>query len=248
MRILIASLALAAALAGCASYPGDVRPYPSIAPVGYAASPYGQAAGAPAAAASGSYLAQPVAPVSQANPGGIWREGPGLRLFSDSKARDIGDLLTIELTEKTNATSTANTAVSKSSGVSLSAPSVFGAPLTMNGRDLLSADIEGGRDFSGTGDSRQSNSLSGSITVTVVDRLPNGNLVVQGSKQMRLNQGDELVQIQGVIRPVDIASDNSVPSSRVGEARIVYGGRGTLARSNAMGWLAQFFNSPVTPF
>jgi len=86
------------------------------------------------------------------------------------------------------------------------------------------------------------------VTVTVVQRLPNGNLVVQGQKNLRLNQGDELVQVQGIVRPGDIAPDNSIPSSRVAEARIVYGGRGPVAQSNAMGWLSRFFNSGLTPF
>jgi len=82
----------------------------------------------------------------------------------------------------------------------------------------------------------------------VIQRLPNGNLVVQGQKNLRLNQGDELVQIQGIVRPQDISRDNTVPSSRVGEARIVYGGRGALAQSNAMGWLSRFFNSGLYPY
>jgi flagellar L-ring protein precursor FlgH len=82
----------------------------------------------------------------------------------------------------------------------------------------------------------------------VIQRLPNGNLVVQGQKNMRLNQGDELVQIQGIVRPADIARDNSIPSSKVGDAQIVYGGRGAIAQSNAMGWLGRFFNSRLAPY
>ena len=96
--------------------------------------------------------------------------------------------------------------------------------------------------------SAQSNRLQGSVTVTVVQRLPNGNLVVQGAKNLRLNQGDELVQVQGIVRAADIFPDNTIPSSRVADARIVYGGRGPVAQSNAMGWLSRFFNSALTPF
>ena len=136
----------------------------------------------------------------------------------------------------------------KNSGIDMAAPEIFGAPVTWKGRDILSASASAERDFDGQGKSSQSNRLQGSVTVTVIQRLPNGNLVVQGQKNMRLNQGDELVQIQGIVRPADIGQDNSVPSSRVGEARIVYGGRGAIAQSNAMGWLGRFFNTRLMPY
>ena len=87
-----------------------------------------------------------------------------------------------------------------------------------------------------------------SITVTVVERLPNGNLLVQGEKWLRLNQGDEFVRIAGVIRPNDIQQDNTVTSDRVADARISYGGRGMVASSNRAGWLARFFNSAWYPY
>lgn len=210
---------------GCmlASY-GDVRPYAPMAPV-----------------------QPPMTEVGPATPGAIYRSGPSLNLYGDHRARDVGDLLTINLVESTTATTSASTGIDKSSKTALSAGAVLGGPLTLNGRDLLNTDMSGDRSFSGKGNSAQSNKLQGSLTVTVVQRLPNGNLVVQGEKNMRLNQGDELVQIQGVIRPLDIATDNSVSSSRVADARIVYGGRGPIAKSNAMGWLGRFFNSPIFP-
>ena len=84
--------------------------------------------------------------------------------------------------------------------------------------------------------------------MTVIERLPNGNLRVAGEKQMRLNQGDELVQVQGIVRPSDVGPDNRVSSDRVGNAQILYGGRGAMARSNAMGWLGRFFNSAAAPY
>ena len=82
----------------------------------------------------------------------------------------------------------------------------------------------------------------------VVQRLANGNLVVSGQKNIRLNQGDELVQVQGIVRPADISADNTIASSKVAEARIAYGGRGAVAQSNAMSWLGRFFNSALAPF
>ncbi|WP_313143393.1 flagellar basal body L-ring protein FlgH [Stenotrophomonas sp.] len=216
--------AVAALLGGCV-IAGDVRPYPAMAPI------------------------QPILP-PQAAPtaGAIYAAGPTLQLYSDRRARDVGDLLTITLLENTTATTSANTATNKESNLSIGTPSIFGAPVTLGGKDVLSATASGKRDFTGKGNSAQSNRLQGSVTVTVVQRLPNGNLVVQGQKNLRLNQGDELVQVQGIVRPGDIAPDNSIPSSRVAEARIVYGGRGPVAQSNAMGWLSRFFNSGLTPF
>ena len=216
--------AVAALLGGCV-IAGDVRPYPAMAPI------------------------QPIMPPQSApTAGAIYAAGPTLQLYSDRRARDVGDLLTITLLENTTATTSANTATNKESNLSIGTPSIFGAPVTLGGKDVLSATAAGKRDFTGKGNSAQSNRLQGSVTVTVVQRLPNGNLVVQGQKNLRLNQGDELVQVQGIVRPADIAQDNSIPSSRVADARIVYGGRGPVAQSNAMGWLSRFFNSGLTPF
>lgn len=210
-------------LAACASTsPSTIAPLPEWKPTAYAP------------------------PVEPGN-GSIYRAGTGMQLFANRSARAPGDLLTVILTERTQAQSRASTSIAKDSGVSLAAPSLFGAPLTANGRDLLSVDAEAGRNFKGSGDTAQSNSLNGSITVTVVDRLPNGNLVIQGEKRLRLNQGDETVQVQGVVRPADINPDNSIASSRIADARITYGGRGAVAKSNVMGWLSRFFNSPAMP-
>ena len=108
--------------------------------------------------------------------------------------------------------------------------------------------LNGLQAFAGNGNSAQSNQLQGQLTVRVVQDLGNGNLLVRGDKQLRLNQGDEMVQVQGIVRRTDIGADNRVTSDRVADARIVYGGRGTLARSNAMGWLGRFFNSALFPY
>lgn len=218
------TLACIALLGGCAMA-GDIRPYPALAPM------------------------QPlVAPMAEPSAGAIYAAGPGLNLYGDRRARDVGDLLTITLVESTTASTTANTAVSKSSNIGIGAPNLFGAPVTIGGKDILSASASGERDFAGKGNSAQSNKLQGSVTVTVIQRLPNGNLVVQGQKNLRLNQGDELVQIQGIVRAADIAPDNTISSSKVADARIAYGGRGAVAQSNAMGWLGRFFNSALAPY
>ena len=225
------------ALSACATanrLQGDVRPFD--APVAQYAEPAPQPVRAPPGPGDGG--------------GSIYagRTGKPMRLFQDNKASDVGDLLTIELVESTTATTKANTAITKKSGVDMAAPTLAGQQVTLNGKSLLSASVEGGRDFAGNGNSAQSNQLEGQLTVRVVQDLGNGNLLVRGDKQLRLNQGDELVQVQGIVRRADIGSDNRVTSDRVADARIVYGGRGTLARSNAMGWLGRFFNSALFPY
>ncbi|SHF25880.1 flagellar basal body L-ring protein FlgH [Thermomonas hydrothermalis] len=221
-------------LAGCATVnhlQGDVRPFPEVpvAATSSATTPVAAPAALPPGDSGGSIYAA--------------RSGKGLRLFEDNKASAVGDLLTIVLVENTTATTQAKTSVAKKNSNSLSVPVLGNA--TLPG---LSASVKGDRSFDGNGNSAQSNSLAGQITVRVVEDLGNGNLLVRGDKQLRLNQGDELVQIQGIVRRADIGPDNRVTSDRVADARIVYGGRGTLARSNAMGWLARFFNSALYPF
>lgn len=233
-------------LSGCATITGDVKTFNDD---GLSASQVHAAI-----AASAPQALVPVAAPAGDVGGSIFasaNSGAGnrsMRLFQDNKAREVGDLLTIVLVESTSAKSTAKTAVTKEAGVGMSAPTLAGMPVTYKGQNLLEASIEGSRDFNGSGDSQQSNKLDGNITVTVVRNLGNGNLMVSGEKKIRLNQGDELVQVQGIVRTSDIGPDNRIPSDRVGDARIVYGGRGTLARSNAMGWLGRFFNSAAFPY
>lgn len=188
----------------------------------------------------------PVQATMAPSAGAIYREGPGLRLYTDRKAREVGDIVTINLSERTQASTRANTAITKESNNSMSG-SVFGRPVTVGGNDILDNSLSNNRDFAGDGNSTQSNQITGTLTAQVVQKLPNGNLVIQGSKELTLNQGNELIQVQGIIRTADIGPDNTIASTRVADARIVYGGRGPLARSNAMGWLDRFFNGAWFP-
>lgn len=233
VRPAVFALALPLALSACAGLnrlQGDVRPFDAPLP----SPPMAQAP-----------VAAPL-PLQAGDGGGsiyASRSGKGLRLFQDNKASEVGDLLTIVLVESTTASTQAKTAVAKKNTTSMSVPTLGNAVLPG-----LSASLAGDRSFSGNGDSAQSNKLDGQLTVRVVQDLGNGNLLIRGDKQLRLNQGDELVQVQGIVRRADIDPDNRVTSDRVADARIVYGGRGTLARSNAMGWLGRFFNSALYPF
>ncbi len=193
-----------------------------------------------------SIMQVPVQTVAMPSAGAIYREGPGLRLFTDRKAREVGDLVTIILSERTQASTRANTAITKESNNAMSG-TVFGQPVTVGGQDVLDNTLSNNRDFAGDGNSTQSNQITGTLTAQVVQKLPNGNLVIQASKALMLNQGNELVQVQGIVRTADIGPDNSVASTRIADARIVFGGRGPIARSNAMGWLDRFFNGAWFP-
>lgn len=187
-------------------------------------------------------------PVAQPTAGAIYNAGTGFALFEDTKARVAGDLLTVMLVEKTQAKKNASTSTSKDVSVDIANPTLLGRGLSVGGTGVGAFGLEGSRGFDGKGDSSQSNQLSGSVTVTVVERLPNGNLVVVGEKNLELNQGSERVRLSGVVRPVDIKPDNTITSDRVADARIEYVGRGALADANAQGWLSRFFTSPWFPF
>ncbi|PWK83096.1 flagellar basal body L-ring protein FlgH [Fulvimonas soli] len=228
MRILpaimrLALAAAAAALAGCAGMPAardDAQWAPTL----------------PAEAA-----APPPAD------GAIYHEAQNMELFADPRAHRAGDILTIVLVESTQASKKASTSTSKTDKTALDAPTILGHTLHVGGKD---ADIAtgGDRSFDGTGSSSQSNQLTGEITVTVAQRLANGNLLVKGEKWLTINQGQELVRIAGIVRPQDIGQDNTIESTRVADAKITYTGRGTLADANTQGWLSRFFNSKWMPF
>lgn len=199
----------------------------------------------------------PSSPLLGTNVGAIYQPGTAIMFFQDNRAYRIGDTLTVLLTETTNASKSANTTTDKSNSTSIANPTLFGrqfATAQPKGLPLAAGDLSLGfelgseHSFAGSGVSQQSNKLSGSITVTVAEVLPNGNLVVRGEKWLTLNQGDEYVRLSGIVRPVDIFADNSVPSTKIADARIEYGGKGAVADSNVMGWLSRFFQGRFWPF
>ena len=180
--------------------------------------------------------------------GSIFQAGRSIRLFEDNKAFRIGDVLSVTLSESTNASKSAATNTSKGNEVETSVATVFGSTgPTIDGNLALTNSLDAERSFAGSGDSAQSNSLSGEIAVTVSDVLPNGNLVVRGEKIIGLNQGSEFIRLSGMVRPQDVSTDNIVLSRKIANARIYYGGGGVVAESNAKGWLARFFDSPLFP-
>lgn len=193
----------------------------------------------------------PAVPVGYAparnNTGSIYLAATSNTWFEDLKARRVGDLLTVILNEQTDATKTASTGITKDNATNISAPTIAGKGITLNGNPL-STSLASANDFSAESDSSQSNKLQGNITVTVSQVLANGNLVVQGEKWIAINQGDEYVRLRGIVRPFDIAPDNTVFSNLIGDARITYRGKGAPAEAQAIGWLARFFISAIWPY
>ena len=185
--------------------------------------------------------------------GSIYNERQGLSLFADTRARSVGDIISVILTESTQASKNAGTAIGRESGIDVSPPTIFGRTDPNFRVDRLSGltleqSIESESEFSGNGSTNQSNSLSGAIAVQVARVLPNGNLIVQGEKWLALNKGEEFIQLRGIVRPEDISSTNTIPSTLVADARISYGGTGMIDRANSPGWFSKFFNSPLNPF
>jgi len=191
--------------------------------------------------------ARPV-PVADA-PGGngaIYQAGYTNRpLFEDRRARNVGDTLIITINEKISASKKSSSTASRKGSDSLSVP-ILGALSAANIlKTPLSASSE--NTFEGKGDSASNNAFTGTIAVTVIEVLPNGNLLVSGEKQININQGGEFIRFSGVVNPINIGSTNSVSSTQVADARMEYKGTGYIDEAQTMGWLSRFFMS-VSPF
>lgn len=177
--------------------------------------------------------------------GGIFQPANGYApLTSGARAAMVGDIITIQLVENTQASKSNAANMDRDGSIGLTPPSTGPLSNLIKATDVASS---GTQTFKGTGAASQSNSLNGEITVTVAKLLPNGNMLVRGQKALTLNRGDEFIQIAGIIRPADISNDNKVLSTRVADARITYSGKGEIARASRQGWLQRFF-SMLSPF
>lgn len=233
MRLLLAlSLSSTFYLSGCVISepikPGDPEYAPVIAP-------------------------SPRAP--QLEEGSLYSQNQSLALFGNNNHHQVGDIITINLDERTVSSKSSAIAIDKESDLSLlenGANTVLGTgttrtiPLigTLNFPTAAAQD----RQFAGDASADQSNRLQGNISVTITDIFPNGNLVVKGEKWITLNRGDEYIRISGILRPEDVTLENTVPSTKLANARIAYSGKGELADSQQPGWLHKFFNGPWWPF
>ena len=165
----------------------------------------------------------------------LWRDGSGWSLYSDRKARDVGDILTIVINESTSQTASKSRSNSKTGNVNLGAGTgIF--------HFLAAATASGSDNFSAQGSATDTNRFTGNVTVTVVEVLPNGNMVVEGTQSIWQNRDEHKITIRGVVRRDDVTRNNTVSSQRVADATLKFDGKGPLNAKQRQGILTQIFN------
>lgn len=188
-----------------------------------------------------AFASPPQVPVAN---GAIFQAANGYSaLTNGARAAMVGDIVTISLVERTQATKSATASTDRSGNIGLTPPTTGPASF------FSPADVgaSGGGKFDGKGAAAQSNQLNGEVSVTISRVFPNGTMLIRGEKLLTLNRGDETIGITGIIRAADIGPDNRVASTRVADARIIYSGKGEIARGSKMGWLNRFF-AILSPF
>lgn len=200
---------------------------------GVEARPAGFEAALPPPPAPPSYVAS--------GDGAIYNASVGYApLYYGNRASRVGDLITVVLVERTQTSKSASGNTQRNGSLGLNLPDF----VPIDPEDL---NASGQASFKGAGDASQASSIRADLTVTIAEVRPNGTALVRGEKLMKLSQGDEWVQLSGIVRLADIDQDNRIASIRVADARISYSGAGAVQRSGRPGWLSRFF-SVVTPF
>lgn len=171
---------------------------------------------------------------------------PGF-FVGDRRAHSVGDVLTVNLSEQTQASKSTDGSISRKGSTSTTLPgSIFGAT-GMLGLTNPSISTSGNwssttdQSYAGKGTADQSNSLNGTLTVMVTRVYENGNMWVEGQKMLTLNQGEEYIRVSGLVRPEDIKAGNQVDSGRIAQAQISYTGAGDLADASKQNWFGRFF-------
>lgn len=177
--------------------------------------------------------------------GSIYQARRGYQpLFEDRRPRTIGDILTIVLDEEVSASKNSQSNANRTGSSSLELAQL---PDILDVLAEYGFDVSGASDFAGGGGSQANNSFTGTITVSVLEVMNNGNMRVRGEKQIAINQGTEFIRFSGVVNPRTITAQNTVPSTQVADARIEYVGDGYINEAQHMGWLQRFFLN-VSPF
>lgn len=196
----------------------------------------------PSTIVQGPTTARPLPPAAerQAN-GAIFQSASYRPMFEDRRARFVGDILTMTISEKTSAAKAGANSGSKTGSVEAGVTALFGAPASLLGRTRAAA--ESANEFSEKGATSSSNNFTGTVSVTVVEVLPNGNLIVSGEKQVAFDKGTEFIRISGVVNPDQIRPGNNILSSQVADARIEYRTNSHVDGTEMMGILTRFFLS-----
>ena len=167
-------------------------------------------------------------------------------LFEDRRPRNVGDIVTVIIQEKTNAAKNVSTMTDRSGSASLGLDAVPAiAPSWLGPQQNF--ETSGANAAKGTGSSRADNTFQGTLTTTVIGVLPNGNLQIAGEKQMAINRGSEHIRFSGVVDPRSVTGSNTVLSTQVADARIEFRSKGTMDEVQTMGWLQRFFLN-ISPF
>jgi len=183
--------------------------------------------------------------------GSIWQSSSG-GLVEDFKARARGDTLTVVITETASASKEATTGTSRKTELAAGIPNLLGLETKMTGISkwmdldkLLSADTSS--KFDGSGSTTRKEKLNATITAQVVDVLANGNLLIEGRRNVMVNNEDQIIVLEGIVRPKDISADNIVSSAQIADARITYSGKGIISDRQRPGWLMNIIDQ-VWPF
>jgi flagellar L-ring protein precursor FlgH len=179
----------------------------------------------------------PAVAMPAATDGAIYRSGMHRPLFEDRRARFVGDVLTVNILEKTSAKQSSASTLDKSGKVD----ATVGALPLFKASTLARLGLSGesANTSSGKGDTASDNTFVGTITVTVVEILSNGNLVVSGEKQIGINQNADRLRFSGTVNPATIQADNTVVSTQVADARLQVRGQGDIDRAQTTGWLSR---------
>jgi flagellar L-ring protein precursor FlgH len=186
----------------------------------------------------------------EAKGGSVW-QGQLTALFSDQRARNVGDILTVTITETSTASENATTTTSRQSQTVGQITGLLGLENHQNGplKDMpnLINSYTPYNNFQGAGATTRGGSLNASITARVMEVLPSGNLAIEGKREIYVNNEKKEILLQGIVRPRDIAFDNSVLSTQVADAKIIYTGIGVVAEKQRPGWGQRLFDY-IWPF
>jgi flagellar L-ring protein precursor FlgH len=174
--------------------------------------------------------------------GSLWSDGGSTRLFGDMRASQIGDLVTVRISEKPRGKLSAKTETSRDSSIDAGIDDLLGYMKALQGKNsrldrksMFKANLKS--DFAGEGQNNRDGELEAYVTARVVQVLPNGNLRILGKQEIQVNNETQYITLSGLIRPEDIDTNNEVQSAYVADARIAYSGRGAIADKQRPGWL-----------
>lgn len=189
--------------------------------------------------------------MSQHTPGSLWNSD-STSMFSDEKAKNVGDIVTILISENATASKQATTSTGRDTTMSAGIPNLFGLEASgltddsnLDFGNALNTNFSS--NFDGTGTTTRRGTLTAALSAQVIDRYPNGNMKIRGGKEVMVNNEVQIIYLTGIIRTVDITAANTIPSTKILNARITYTGQGSLGDKQKPGWLMRTLDN-VWPF